>query len=159
MSFKQFNLLITYYLLLITYLMSLIKWNPMPVDSFDDMDRWLDWPTWRSSMNFTPAVDVYEDKDNVFVEAPIAGINPKDVHVSIENDVLTLEGKSEKKTEVDEKNYYRKEIRSGSFHRAVALPSSVDGGKAKAEYKDGVLKITVPKEEKAKPKAIEVEVK
>ncbi|HDQ15903.1 MAG TPA: Hsp20/alpha crystallin family protein, partial [Bacteroidetes bacterium] len=97
--------------------------------------------------------------DNIYVDAPLAGIDPKDVSVSIENDILTLEGKTEKKSEVDEKNYYRKEIRSGSFHRAIPLPTSVDGSQASAEFTNGILKISVPKEERAKPKAIEVKIK
>jgi len=154
MSFKQFNLLITYYLLLITYLMSLIKWTPMGLDPFDEFDSFFNW-----SRNFTPAVDVWQDKDNVYVESPLAGINPDDVRVSVENDILTIEGQSEKKSEVDDKNYYRKEVRSGSFHRAVALPASVDGNKASAEFENGILKISIPKEEKAKPKAIDVKIK
>jgi HSP20 family protein len=131
----------------------------MGIDPFDEMDRLMSWPNFNLPTNFTPAVDMWEDKDNIYVEAPLAGINPKDVHVSVENDVLTLEGKSEKKTEVDEKNYYRKEVRSGSFHRAVALPTGVNSEKVVAEFENGVLKITLPKEERVKPKAIEVKIK
>lgn len=138
--------------------MSIIKWTPM-LDPFNEMDRWLDnWPS-NSMANFAPAVDVWEDADNVYVETPLPGVNPEQVNIAIENDILTIEGASEKKTEVDEKNYYRKEVRSGSFHRAVALPSSVKSDDAKAEYEKGILKITVPKEERAKPKKVKVEVK
>jgi HSP20 family protein len=138
--------------------MSIIKWTPM-LDPFNEMDRWLDnWP--QANMgNFAPAIDVYEDENNVYVETPLPGINPEEVNIAIENDVLTIEGGSEKKTEVDEKNYYRKEVRYGSFHRSVALPSSVKGEDAKAEYEKGVLKITVPKEERVKPKKVKIEVK
>jgi len=138
--------------------MSIIKWTPM-LDPFNEMDRWLDnWPA-SGMASFAPAVDVFEDADNVYVETPLPGINPELVNIAIENDILTIEGASEKKTEVDEKNYYRKEVRSGSFHRAVALPSSVKSEEAKAEYEKGILKITVPKEERAKPKKVRVEVK
>ena len=129
------------------------------LDPFNEMDRWFDnWPA-TGMANFAPAVDVWEDADNVYVETPLPGVNPEQVNIAIENDVLTIEGSSEKKTEVDEKNYYRKEVRSGSFHRAVALPSGVKGDEAKAEYEKGVLKITMPKEERAKPKKVKVEVK
>ena len=76
-----------------------------------------------------------------------------------ENNVLTIEGKSEQKTEVDEKNYYRKEVRCGSFHRSVALPTAVDASKAKAEYEEGMLKIRIPKDEKELPKSIKVDIK
>src|SRR3989338_861608 len=98
--------------------MSIIKWRPM-FDPFLDMDNYFE--------SFVPALDVYQDADNVIVETPLPGIDPSDVNISVENDVLTIEGSSEKKSEVDEKNYYRKEIRSGSFHRAVALPAAVNG--------------------------------
>lgn len=140
--------------------MSLIKWAPLVPDPFEDFDQFFDWPVatnWAGG--FTPAVDVWQDNNNVYVESPLAGIDPKNVSVSVENDVLTIEGKSEKKTEVDEKNYYRKEVRYGAFHRAVALPAAVNGEKAKAEFENGILKVTIPKEERAKPKAIPVKVK
>lgn len=138
--------------------MSIIKWTPM-LDPFNEMDRWLDnWPQ-ANLGNFAPAVDVYEDDNNVYVETPLPGIDPEKVNIAIENDILTIEGESEKKSEVEEKNYYRKEMRYGSFHRSVALPSSVKGEDARAEYEKGVLKITVPKEERAKPKKVKVEVK
>ena len=123
------------------------------------MDRWFDnWPS-ANLGNFAPAVDVYEDENNVFVETPLPGIDPENVNISIENDVLTIEGSQEKKTEVDEKNYYRKEVRSGSFHRAVALPATVKSEDASADYEKGVLKIVIPKEERAKPKKVKVNVK
>lgn len=138
--------------------MSIIKWRPMFDLNFPDFDRFFeDWPI--TSAGFVPALDVYQDNENVYVETPLPGIDPSNVNISIENDVLTIEGKSEKKSEVDEKNYYRKEIRSGSFHRAVALPAAVNGEGANAEYKDGVLKITIPKEERAKPKQIKISAK
>ncbi len=141
--------------------MSLIKWTPLAPDPFEDLEHWFDWPTWNLPVprGFTPAIDVWQDENNVYAECPLAGVDPKDVTVSVENDVLTLEGKSEKKTEVDEKNYYRKEVRYGAFHRAVALPAAVDGDKARAEFENGVLKVTVPKEERVKPKKIPVQIK
>jgi len=108
---------------------------------------------------FVPAIDVYEDKDNVLVETPLPGIDPDKVNISVENDVLTIEGSSEKKSELDEKNYYRREVRSGSFHRSVALPIPVYGNRAKAEYHEGILKIIIPKEEQAKPKSVKIEIK
>ena len=138
--------------------MSIIKWRPM-LDPFQEFDRFFEDSPLASNHGFVPALDVYQDKDNVIVETPLPGIDPEKVNISIENDVLTIEGKSEKKSEVDEKDYYRKEVRFGGFHRAVALPSSVNGEKANAEYKDGILKITIPKEEKAKPKQIKISAK
>mgnify|MGYP001563187774 CR=1 FL=1 len=140
--------------------MSLIRWSPL-IEPFDDLDRFFgDFPALVSRQSgFVPSLDIYQNEHNVIVETPLAGLNPEDVKVSIENDVLTIEGKSEKKSEVDEKKYYRKEVRYGSFHRSVALPVSVASDKAKAEYEDGVLKITVPKEERAKAKSVQIEMK
>lgn len=139
--------------------MPIIRWTPM-MPSVDDFDKLMDeWPGMRGLGNFVPAMDVYQTKDDVVIETPLAGINPADINISVANDVLTVEGKSEHKSEVDDKNYYRKEIRSGSFHRSVALPTAVDGDRAKATYEKGVLKITIPKVERAKPKTVKVEVK
>ena len=137
--------------------MALIKWTPF-LEPFEDMDKMLsDWPALRGGQSgFTPAIDVYEDKDNVIVETQLAGIDPEKVNVSIENDVLSVKGESEKKSEVEDKNYYRKEIRRGSFYRSVALPTHVLGDKANAEAIDGVLKITIPKATESKPKIIKI---
>lgn len=139
--------------------MALIRWTPM-WEPFEDLERvWEGLPTLRQVAGFVPSLDIYQDKDNVVVETPLAGVKPEEVKISIANDVLTIEGKTEKKSEVEEKNYYRKEVRYGSFHRSVALPTAVNGEKAKAVYEDGVLKITVPKEERVKAKSVKVEVK
>ena len=114
----------------------------------------------RSGMTgYMPAVDVYQDKDKVYIETQLAGIDPEKVDISIENDVLTIKGESEKKSEVEEKNYYRKEIRTGSFYRSVTLPAHVMGEKASAIAEDGVLKISIPKARGVKPKTIKIKTK
>ncbi len=138
--------------------MAIIRWRPL-LEPLDEMDRMMQdfYPFQKGG--FVPAIDVYQTKDTVVVETTLAGVNPENVNISIENDVLTIEGKSEKKSEVEEKDYYRKEISSGSFHRAVALPTAVKGDKAQATFENGVLKIKVPKEERVKPKLVKVQVK
>ena len=137
--------------------MSIVRWRPLiQPDEFGNMFADL-MPT--GAQNFVPALDVYQDKNNVIVETPITGVDPAKLDITVENDVLTIEGSSEKKSEVDEKNYYRKEVKYGSFHRAVALPTAVNGDKAQAAYADGILKVTIPKEERAKKKTIKVQVK
>lgn len=138
--------------------MKLVRWNPW-LEPFTDMDKFLEEFHPTMSQGFAPAMDIFQTKDSVIVETPLAGIDPEKVNISIENDVLTIEGSTEKKSEVEEKDYYRKEVRSGSFHRAVSLPTAVDGDKARAEYENGVLKITIPKEERAKPKVIKIQAK
>jgi len=139
--------------------MSLIKWTPF-LGEFDDMDKMMSemLPAVRGNQyGYTPALDMYEDKDNVVIETQLGGINPEKVDISIENNILTIKGESEKKSEVDDKNYYRKEIRRGSFYRSIAMPTKVDGDKATAINEDGILKITVPKAAEVKPKTIKIE--
>lgn len=144
--------------------MSLIKWNPFLNDSFafDDMDNMFSEmrPAVRGSQfGFTPALDMYEDKQNIIVETQLAGIDPEKVSISIENDVLCIKGESERKSEVEEKNYYRKEIRRGSFYRSVPLPTKVDGEKASAVTEEGILKISIPKAPEVQPKNIKIQTK
>jgi len=137
--------------------MSLIRWSPI-LEPFEDMDRFFGNFSGNQS-GFVPSLDIYQNSNNVVVETPLAGVKPEDVRISIENDVLTIEGNSEQKSEVDDKNYYRKEVRYGTFHRSVALPVSVNSDKAIAEYENGLLKIIVPKEEKVKAKEIKIDIK
>ena len=140
--------------------MSLIKWTPF-LEPFEEMNKMLEeWPGYGISKrpdNFMPAIDMYEDADNVIVETQLAGIDPEKVSVSIENDVLVIKGENEKKSEVEDKNYYRKEIRRGSFYRSIQLPTHVLDDEAKASAEDGVLKIMIPKAPEASPKAIKIE--
>jgi HSP20 family protein len=130
--------------------MPIIRWSPF--DPFQEMEKFFEgFPSGKSglsnwrSLGLAPAVDVYEDDKSVIVEAPLPGLDSQDVNVSVENDILTLEGKEQKKKEVDEKNYYMKEVRFGAFHRVVALPTAVDGDKAEATYEKGVLRVVIPK--------------
>ncbi|MFA6254670.1 MAG: Hsp20/alpha crystallin family protein [Patescibacteria group bacterium] len=134
--------------------MAIIKWTPF-LEPFEEMEKFM---TEHGNQGFAPAIDVYETKNDVVVETPLAGIDPKDVEISVENDVLTIKGEAKKESEVEEKNYYRKEIRSGSFFRSVALPTHVMPNDAKAEYNDGVLKISIPKSPEVKPKTIPISV-
>ncbi len=127
--------------------MSLIPWSPF-LDTFDILEK--------GKNNFVPAVDVYEENDNVVVEATLPGIKPEDVDINIHDDVLTIEGTKSNTSEIDEKNYYRKEVRTGSFHRSVMLPNSVKATEAKADFRAGVLKISLPKETEARSKSIKI---
>lgn len=129
--------------------MSLIPWSPF-LDTFENLEN--------SFSSFLPAIDVYEDKDNVVVESTLAGIKPEDVTINVHDDIMTIEGKRASTSEIDEKNYYRKEVRSGSFHRSVMLPSSVAADKAQANFDNGMLKIVLPKKEEAKPKSIKINI-
>lgn len=135
----------------------LVKWSPF-FDGFEDFDELF--PVIRGEKTgFVPAVDMYQDEKNVIVEAQMAGINPDDVDISIEHDVLIIKGQSEKTSEVDDKDYYKKEIKRGSFYRTIQLPTHVLGDNAEAEASDGVLKIIIPKATEVKPKTIEIKTK
>ena len=130
----------------------IMRWSPMrDIERFFEEDFW-------SGADFVPAMDVYQDKDNVIVETSVAGIDPEKIEVNIENDVLTVSGVTMSKQEVKREDYYRKEIREGSFSRSVILPMHVKGDQAEAECKNGILRVTVPKSEEAKPKKISVKV-
>lgn len=141
--------------------MSIIKWAPFFSD-FDDIDKITNsiLPSVKGEhFGFTPAVDMYEDKDSIIVETQLAGIDPDRVDISIENNTLCIKGESEKKSEIEDKNYYRKEIRRGSFFRSIPLPTKVDGDGATAVNEDGVLKINIPKASETKPKSIKIQTK
>ncbi len=141
--------------------MSIIKWAPFFSD-FDDMDKITNslLPSVKGEhFGFTPAVDMYEDKDSIIVETQLAGIDPDRVDISIENNTLCIKGESEKKSEIEDKNYYRKEIRRGSFFRSIPLPTKVDGDGASAVNEGGVLKINIPKASETKPKSIKIQTK
>ncbi|HZZ99626.1 MAG TPA: Hsp20/alpha crystallin family protein [Candidatus Paceibacterota bacterium] len=121
---------------------------------FNDEDFFL--PAVRRT--FGPPMDISQTADDVIVELQIPKMDPKNVHVRVENGVLTIEGKNEETEEEKDKNYIRREIRSGSFRRMVSLPSDVQADQAEAHYENGVLKITMPKSEHTKPKDIEIKI-
>jgi HSP20 family protein len=107
---------------------------------------------------WTPAVDIREQNDAYLVEVELPGLSKDDVKITMENNILTIQG--EKKQEKEEKrgDYHRTERVYGSFQRSFTLPSSVKNDKIEAQYKNGILTVTLPKVEEAKPKAIEVKV-
>jgi HSP20 family protein len=102
------------------------------------------------------AVDVYQTKENVVIKAPIAGVKPDDIDISISDDVVTLRGERVEEREVDREHYYVQECYWGSFSRSVILPTATVSEKAQAALKDGVLTITIPKVITEKVKKIKV---
>ena len=142
--------------------MSLVRWAPM-WDPFEEMEEAMGRLPALSNMGqmqkgFVPAMDVYQTDKAVMVETPLAGVRPEDVEVTVEKGVLTVKGESKKEHEIDEKDYYRKEVRSGSFFRQLALPTPVMEDKVAAEFADGILKITCPKAQPTVAKKIAVKV-
>jgi len=107
---------------------------------------------------WTPALDVYEDKDNLIVKAELPGMKREDIDVSLHDGSLSISGERKYQEKHAEAEVYRSERFFGRFQRTVTLPAPVAGDKVKAQYKDGILTITLPKTEEAKPKHIDVNV-
>lgn len=105
---------------------------------------------------WAPPVDIFERQDHLVIRAEIPGVQKEDMDVRIENGVLTLHGERKQDTEVKEENAHRMERIYGSFARSFSLPTTVDASKVSATYKDGILEVTVPKAEAAKPKMVEI---
>lgn len=111
-----------------------------------------------SSRPWAPAVDIYENQDELVVKADLPEVDPKNVGIQIENGTLTVKGERRFEEHKNGKAYHRIERGYGSFVRAFTLPETVDPDKVKADYKNGVLTITLAKKEVAKPKTVTVEV-
>ena len=130
----------------------------------DEIDRLFDAPltelarTSQLLSGWTPALDMHEDKDNIVVKAELPGMKKEEINITLHDGSLSISGerKSEKKFENAE--VYRAERFVGRFQRTVTLPAPVSADKVKAQYQDGVLTITLPKTEEAKPKQIDVQV-
>lgn len=142
--------------------MSLVKYNSS-LDPFQEMEEMMKNFSLMKENNFlksfTPAMDIYETEKDVIVETPLAGVKIEDVEVNIEKGILVIQGQNKKEHEIDDKNYYRREIRSGSFFRQILLPTPVIEEKITAEFENGILKITCPKKEKTEVKKIQVKIK
>lgn len=148
--------------------MNLVKWNPFseledisnrlnqifgrvagPAGTGHEMMKVADW---------TPSVDISETEKAYLIKAEIPEVKKEDVKVTVENGMLTIQGERKMEKEEKGKKFHRVERSYGSFVRSFRVPDGVDEGKAKAEFKDGMINVTLPKSEKAKTKAIEIAV-
>ena len=142
--------------------MQLVRWDPFQqlVAMNNRLNRTLNDPyTPRTEDSFgawAPPVDIFERQDDIVIRAEIPGVQMEDMDVGIEKSVLTLHGERKQEIEVKEGNAYRMERVYGTFTRSFTLPTTVDGAKVTATYKDGVLEVTVPKVEAAKPTKVEI---
>ena len=142
--------------------------------SFEEMDRLFDnfmrrgwmrpwrfeWPSFPELATLEskmPKVDVVERDNEIVVRAEVPGVDKKDLDVSVSDSTVTIKGSTRHEEKEEKGDYYRHEISTGAFSRMVALPASVDGSKAKADFKDGVLELTLPKVEKAKRHSIKLD--
>jgi HSP20 family protein len=132
------------------------------MDMFEEMDKMLGGSLagGKMALGFMPPVDISQTDGNIIVKVALPGIDPeKEVTIRIENDVLTIDGEVKRETEVEEAKYHRREMLSGKFHRALAMPAAVDGDKASSVYKNGILEITIPKRAEVQPKSVKITVK
>jgi len=148
--------------------MAIVRWTPFRELStvqdrvnklFEDVIR----SPYRSDEGFavsawTPAVDIYETDKEIVLKAELPEMPEKDIGIKVEDNNLIVSGERRKENEVKEENYHRIERSYGSFYRSFTLPHAVDRENIKASYKDGVLKVILPKKEEAKPKQIKIDV-
>lgn len=147
--------------------MAIVRWEPFrdllaTQKEFDRLFREAFTPGFGegeiSTRTWAPPVDIFENENNIVLKAELPGVDPKDVEVRVEDNTLYLKGERKFEKETKEENYHRVERAYGSFARSFSLPNSIDADKVGADYKDGLLTLTLPKREEAKPKTIKINV-
>ncbi len=145
---------------------NLIRWEPARemMTLRDAMDRLFDDAFTRPLRMYDgqmsiPAVDMYQTDDEIVVKAAVPGAKADDVQINVTGEVLIIKGEIGEKEEVKEKAYHLREQRWGVFERTIALPTDVIADKAKAEFENGILTITLPKAEEVRPKTINIKTK
>ena len=145
--------------------MQLVKWNPMrDMLSFNSRaDRFFNdffSPSRRvgvsGNWDWNPRVDIYEEENAIVLKAELPGVEKDNITVDVKDGVLTLKGERSSDNEVNEESYYRRERSFGSFQRRFNIADNVDPEQITADYKDGVLKVTIPKPAEVKPRQITV---
>ena len=128
----------------------------------DDLDTLLDLPFWNTSgrqsqlfSGWTPALDLYQNNDNIVAVIELPGMRKEDIEISLQDGTLTISGER-KEERGTEDGATRTERYTGKFRRSITLPTRVDANKVNAAYKDGILTVTLPKAEEAKPKQIQI---
>ncbi|MGW8302881.1 MAG: Hsp20/alpha crystallin family protein [Desulfobacterales bacterium] len=147
-------------------MMNLVRWNPWKEMSVlqNRMNHLFNEPFFRSDRQddelsmgaWHPAVDMFDNDDKIVIKAELPGMKKDDFSVDVKDRVLTLSGERHYDNEVKEENYYRRERAYGKFKRAFHLPADVDANNINAEFKEGVLRVEIPKPEAQKPKQITV---
>ena len=154
--------------------MKLMTWNPrnsmyrVPRQSgysvFEGMDRMMDdffnlptLPNGDSTSCWSPRVDVWEEDKNYLVESDLPGLTREDISITMDENLLTISGERKRETEKSERKMYRRERLAGKFSRSLNFPGDLNAEAIKAVFKDGVLRISIPKTEVAEPRRIEIE--
>jgi HSP20 family protein len=143
------------------FAMSLVRWEPFREvdDFFKQYAPFFGRLQRGDSGGWTPTADITETDNEYLIKAELPEVKKEDVKINLENDVITISGERRKEKETKEENQIRIERSYGSFLRRFSLPSNVDAKGIKAECKDGVLSVRIPKTAEAKPKAVSIEVK
>ncbi|MGA1864145.1 MAG: Hsp20/alpha crystallin family protein [bacterium] len=135
-------------------------------DLQNEIDRLFEWPAALPRVYYTtsthsnyPPMNLREDEENLYLDTRIPGLEKDDFQINIKNNTLSISGKKPAPENIEAKDYHRKERVTGTFIRAVALPVEVNPEKIQADYERGILSITLPKAESAKPKQISITVK
>lgn len=148
--------------------MSMIRWEPFPelMSLRQAMDRLFEDSFIRPSRlvsllgeTLTPAIDMYQTPTEVVVKANLPGVKPEEIDIHITGDTLTIKGERKTEEEIKRENYLYQEHRYGAFSRSVSLPTGLKTDKAQASLENGILTLTIPKAEEAKPKVIKVKTK
>ena len=136
--------------------MKIVRWNPRVnrMRYYNEFDRL---GGWRNTYRGLP-LDVTETEEGYVVKASVAGINPEDVDITIEENVLSIKGEYAQESESEEENFLMRERCAGSFGRSIRFPLEVDAEAVNASYENGVLTLNVPKVEEVKPKRVEIKV-
>lgn len=140
--------------------MALVPWNPFrDVDNISrEVSNFFDFPTRFFGGVSSPRVDVYQTEKDIVVKAEIPGVSKEDLNLYIDENTIRLSGQTKKENEFKDENAYRTERYYGSFSRSIPLPVEVKSDQAKAEYKDGILSITIPKLEPSKSKGRKIDI-
>lgn len=125
---------------------------------FNDLFEEMDLPEMELAAGWHPVVDIFDEGNEVVLKAELPGIKKEEIHVEVENNMLTLRGEKKREDKLEKAGVYRSERVYGVFSRSFTLPGSVDPNKIEAAFKDGVLTVRLPKVEAAKPKQIAVKV-
>ena len=149
--------------------MAVIRWQTGPgefsesASEYDRLRQGMEWlldsfgaPTPGFTSRVFPSINITEDKDNYYLRAELPGVKSGELDISVVEDQVSIRGERKIPLEKKEFNYHRRERQEGAFRRTISLPMEIDSDKVSAEMKKGILKVTLPKHESAKPRKIQI---
>jgi len=147
--------------------MALVPWEPREIRNLRDMfDEFFNWDyapqnrtmkkRWLEAGDWSPLVDIIDEKDQIIAKAELPGVNKEDIKVTLNDNTLTIRGERKEEQETKKENYYCCERVHGNYSRTISLPVNIDKEKIKSSFKNGVLEIILPKAKESKPKEIDI---